>query len=244
MWKTSTEDLPPVYANMLKTSQIHLINDEKECDVLFESIGDVKAVGFDCEWKSPLNKKETSEKRRKISLIQIALPDHVYLIHVHSIGKVPCNLQGLLQDPRVIKTGVNSALDAEYLVRDYKIRMENIFELANSSSRTGLRQLASSVLSVEMKKDKAISCSNWKIGHCRRTKSCMQQLMHFIPWRFSTRCLQCQCHCRRWHRRWPRSQKHEREKKFFFCQRIQAVTIISDCFNQMDLFCAILQENE
>jgi hypothetical protein len=152
--------ISPAYLNMMKTNQIHLINDETKCDLLFDThkLGDQKIVGFDCEWRPTLGKD--GKERRKISLIQIAISGHIFLIHTCSIGKVPPSLQQLLQDPCIIKTGVNCTQDAKFLFQDYGILAQNIVELGTATS--SLRALTFSLLSVDLPKTKEIQCSNWE----------------------------------------------------------------------------------
>ena len=62
--------------------QIQLIEDEKHFDTVFDKIHQHSFVGFDTETKPSFLKGE----KNYVSLVQIAIPDHVYLLRIHKTG--------------------------------------------------------------------------------------------------------------------------------------------------------------
>ena len=172
------------------------------------SVGDGIVVGFDMEWKV-LYKKGGGEA--KTSLIQLAYYANKEnnnddgegdktkkVVALIRLGKrlkqknpLPSKLVRFLEDPSVLKAGVNARGDAQKLNRDFKVRMNGVVELdalakaknvtsdennggsaqekmqdrnknSNGSQRWSLARLAVRVLEKRVPKDGDTRTSNWE----------------------------------------------------------------------------------
>ena len=97
-----------------------------------------KVVGFDLEWEKFKSKPGEDSAKRCVSLIQIAAEDKVALIHL-AVFKggdsteelIPQSLRAFLEDPKIIKAGVNIGGDATRLRNCFGIEMQGNIELSH-----------------------------------------------------------------------------------------------------------------
>ncbi|KAG8910376.1 hypothetical protein FRC01_006368, partial [Tulasnella sp. 417] len=84
-------------------------------------------VGFDMEWVVVFRRGAIP---RKTALIQIADRTKIMLFHVSRMSEFPSKLIEVIEDPDIIKTGVNISGDAKKLFTDWGIQAQGIVELA------------------------------------------------------------------------------------------------------------------
>jgi hypothetical protein len=92
---------------------------QSACDTILEALPDdplLLHVGFDMEWDFSITQSESS---RKTALVQIALPNTVYLLRICQLKRLPVSLQVILTNNRVIKIGRNVGGDLAKLAREF-----------------------------------------------------------------------------------------------------------------------------
>lgn len=95
-------------------------------------------VGFDIEWERFKSKAGEDSAKRCVSLLQLAVEDKVALFHLANFRggdsvdeMVPPSLRAILEDPNVIKVGVNIGGDATRLRNSFGIEMQGNIELSH-----------------------------------------------------------------------------------------------------------------
>ena len=97
-----------------------------------------KVVGFDLEWEKFKSRPGEDSAKRCVSLMQIAAEGKVALFHL-AVFKggdsteelIPQNLRAFLEDPKIIKVGVNIGGDATRLRNCFGIEMQGNIELSH-----------------------------------------------------------------------------------------------------------------
>lgn len=124
--------------------------------------GDV--VGFDTEWKP-----DSIGKKNKVSLLQIATADQVFLIRMHLLSAIPPSLRYLLESntyyichvstgahsfiyssplSSILKAGVAVTMDAKQLWQDYGISCAGLIDLQALAHRHNCADGGTSLRSV------------------------------------------------------------------------------------------------
>jgi hypothetical protein len=92
---------------------------QSACTAILESMPDEPAVmhiGFDMEWDFSVGQ---SGGPRTTALVQIALPNIVYLLRTCSLRRLPKSLLLILTNTRLVKIGRNINSDLKKLARDF-----------------------------------------------------------------------------------------------------------------------------
>ena len=126
----------------------------------FERINKEKFVGFDTETKPVFVKGETNE----VSLLQIALPDAVYLIRIHQTG-FGDEIIGFFENDHIQKLGVGLRDDLIFLRRIKEFTPAGFVELNELVNKInieahGLRKLTAIILGFRISKNAQVS--NWE----------------------------------------------------------------------------------
>lgn len=126
----------------------------------FERINKEKFVGFDTETKPVFVKGETNE----VSLLQIALPDAVYLIRIHQTG-LGDEIIGFFENEHIQKLGVGLRDDLIFLRRIKEFTPAGFVELNELVNKinieaNGLRKLTAIILGFRISKNAQVS--NWE----------------------------------------------------------------------------------
>ena len=126
----------------------------------FERINKEKFVGFDTETKPVFVKGETNE----VSLLQIALPDAVYLIRIHQTG-LGDEIIGFFENEQIQKLGVGLRDDLIFLRRIKEFTPAGFVELNELVNKinieaNGLRKLTAIILGFRISKNAQVS--NWE----------------------------------------------------------------------------------
>ncbi|KAM0701210.1 hypothetical protein Q7P35_011571 [Cladosporium inversicolor] len=97
-----------------------------------------KVVGFDLEWEKFKSRPGEDSAKRCVSLMQIAAEGKVALFHLAMFKGgdsteelIPPSLRAFLEDPNIIKTGVNIGGDATRLRNCFGIEMQGNIELSH-----------------------------------------------------------------------------------------------------------------
>lgn len=96
-----------------------------------------KVVGFDLEWEKFKSRPGEDSAKRCVSLMQIAAEGKVALFHLAMFKGgsteelIPQSLRAFLEDPNIIKTGVNIGGDATRLRNCFGIEMQGNIELSH-----------------------------------------------------------------------------------------------------------------
>jgi hypothetical protein len=97
-----------------------------------------KVVGFDLEWEKFKSKPGEDSAKRCVSLVQIAAEDKVALFHLavfrggdSTEELMPPSLRAFLENPEIIKVGVNIGGDATRLRNCFGVEMQGNIELSH-----------------------------------------------------------------------------------------------------------------
>lgn len=163
-------------------------------------------VGFDCEWKPAWTKGE----HNRVAIVQIATPSSVLLVQLRrllssgdgngnstnsssgstgssssgSSTQFPEALAALINNSKVVKTGVGVLEDLKLLQSDYGVKFAGFLELSAAADRLlqkrdgqqyrqgrplqqkiGLKNLAKRFLAVDVDKPKKVQMGNWERLH-------------------------------------------------------------------------------
>ncbi|KAH8548701.1 ribonuclease H-like domain-containing protein [Umbelopsis sp. PMI_123] len=94
--------------------------------------------GLDLEWRPTFVK---GAKENKTALVQLCNSKSVLIIQISRMGVFPHELKGLLQNRKILKTGVNIRGDALKLYRDFRILTNGLVELSTLARATHASEL-------------------------------------------------------------------------------------------------------
>lgn len=120
-------------------------------------------VGFDCQWTQVFD----GSRRLPVALLQVSShKGKVALVRLSRHQKLPNALRLLLNNPHIIKSGIETLKDAQYLKNDYNIDVIGTYDLRYLAEATGLTPdslegLSKKVLGRDLNKDFELIESNW-----------------------------------------------------------------------------------
>lgn len=128
------------------------------------------AVGLDCEWV------QVKGSRRPVALLQMATSSGLcVLIRLsHLKGTTLPNLKEFLRDDTVLKVGVGTIEDSDYLYQDYNLQVQGCIDLRHlvllkeelkgngGGHHLGLSALAKAFLGITLDKDWRVRASDWE----------------------------------------------------------------------------------
>jgi len=140
--------------------KIFLITKEEQLNSVFERINAHKVVGFDTETKPTFKKGEVHD----VAMIQIAIPNAVYLIRVN-YTRITDQVVKFLEDPSITKVGVALRDDLKDINRLRSFQPQGFVELNQlvkdlGIESNGLRKLAAIILGFRISKNAQVS--NWE----------------------------------------------------------------------------------
>ena len=140
--------------------RITLVEETRHVKSCINEIRRHSVVGFDTESRPNFSK----HSNHKVSLIQLAVPDDVFLFRINKTGFHP-ELIDLFEDPSIAKVGVSIHDDISRLRALSDFSPENFIELQNLTDTYGiesnsLRKLSAIVLGYRI--SKAQQLSNWE----------------------------------------------------------------------------------
>lgn len=139
---------------------IELISDQKLLKGVFKEIGAHNAVGFDTETRPTF----TRGQLHKVALMQIAIPDKVFLIRLNLTGLSP-EITDFLGNEEIKKVGVALRDDVKALERLKRFKPAGITELTALTKQAGIevesvKKLAALFLGIRI--SKGAQTSNWE----------------------------------------------------------------------------------
>lgn len=139
---------------------VSVIQDPQELSHVFKEVSKHKLVGFDTETKPVFVKGQ----RHFVALMQIALPDRVFLIRIKFTGVTP-ELIAFLEDEKILKVGVGVRDDIKALQILKKFNAAGFVELADMARNAGLevesvKKLTALLLGFRI--SKSAQTSNWE----------------------------------------------------------------------------------
>lgn len=120
-------------------------------------------MGLDCQWTQSFD----GNNRNPIALLQVAShKGNVALIRLSKGDKIPKELLAVLADKNIIKSGIETLKDAQYLSRDHGIEVKGTYNLrflaeATNHTPDSLAKLAKKILGIDLGKDYELVASNW-----------------------------------------------------------------------------------
>ncbi|MBX2914617.1 MAG: 3'-5' exonuclease domain-containing protein 2 [Cyclobacteriaceae bacterium] len=140
--------------------KVLVISEEKILPRVFDEVREHKVVGFDTETKPVFVRGQ----QNKVSLIQIALPDKVFLVRVKFTG-MHSSLINFLESTAIQKAGVALRDDIKALQRLKHYEPNGFIELADMSKQAGLqvesvKKLTALLLGFRI--SKSAQTSNWE----------------------------------------------------------------------------------
>jgi ribonuclease D len=139
---------------------IVIIDQISQIAAAFEKINQFSFVGFDTETKPVFVRGESN----KVSLLQIAIPDQVFLVRIHLTGLTK-EIIDFFENDQIKKLGVGLRDDLIFLQRIAPFEPAGFIEL-NQMVNTleieanGLRKLAAIILGFRISKNAQVS--NWE----------------------------------------------------------------------------------
>ncbi len=142
------------------TGKVTVITDAAKLAKMISEIEKHDVVGFDTETRPSFKKGQSF----KVALIQLAIPDKVFLIRLHDTG-LDDELVSLFQNPNIIKAGVAIRDDIKFLQKLKAFEPAGFVELATLSKASGLqvesvKKLAGLLLGFRI--SKSAQTSNWE----------------------------------------------------------------------------------
>lgn len=137
-----------------------IVSEEKKIIHAFDEIKEHEVVGFDTETKPVF----VSGQQNKVALMQVALPNKVFLIRLKQTGITP-HLIEFLESDSVLKAGVALRDDIKALQRLKHYKPAGFIELAHMSKQAGLevesvKKLTALLLGFRI--SKSAQTSNWE----------------------------------------------------------------------------------
>ena len=137
-----------------------IVSEEKKIIHTFDEIKEHEVVGFDTETKPVFVRGQ----QNKVALMQVALPDKVFLIRLKQTGITP-HLIEFLESDSILKAGVALRDDIKALQRLKHYKPGGFIELASMSKEAGLqvesvKKLTALLLGFRI--SKSAQTSNWE----------------------------------------------------------------------------------
>jgi ribonuclease D len=142
------------------TGKVSVVQDKDELPDVFKEVSKHRLVGFDTETKPVFVKGQ----RHNVALMQVALPDHVFLIRIKFTG-VTSDIVAFLENEHVLKAGVGVRDDIKALQALKKFSAAGFVELADLARNAGLevesvKKLTALLLGFRI--SKSAQTSNWE----------------------------------------------------------------------------------
>jgi ribonuclease D len=139
---------------------INVIQDKEELSHVFKEVSKHRIVGFDTETKPVFVKGQ----RHQVALMQIALPNQVFLVRIKFTGVTP-EIVHFLEDDKILKVGVGVRDDIKALQALKRFTASGFVELADMARNAGLevesvKKLTALLLGFRI--SKSAQTSNWE----------------------------------------------------------------------------------
>lgn len=140
--------------------KVQVVTDPKYLPKIAAEISKHKVVGFDTETRPSFKKGQSY----KLALLQLAIPNKVFLIRTHYTG-LDQSILSIFEDKNILKAGVAIRDDIKALQTIASFTPQSFVELANLSREVGLqvesvKKLAGLILGFRI--SKSAQTSNWE----------------------------------------------------------------------------------
>jgi ribonuclease D len=140
--------------------KVYVISDPEKLPPIAAELAQHAVLGFDTETRPSFKKGQTY----KVALIQLALPNKVFLIRTHDTGLPPALIQ-LFENKNVVKTGVAIHDDIKALQKIHPFKPESFVELSTLARSQGIqvesvKKLTGLLLGFRI--SKSAQTSNWE----------------------------------------------------------------------------------
>lgn len=140
--------------------KVNVIDEADRLKKIFDEVAQHQVVGFDTETRPAFVKGQ----RYKVALMQVALPEKVFLIRLKTTGITP-EMIGFLENDAILKAGVALRDDIKALQRLKPYKPGGFIELADLSRQKGLqvesvKKLTALLLGFRI--SKSAQTSNWE----------------------------------------------------------------------------------
>jgi ribonuclease D len=141
--------------------KVNVITEEKNLSKVVLEVLRHRVIGFDTETRPSFKKGQSY----KLALLQIAVPNKVFLIRTHYTGLSP-EITAIFENPDIIKAGVAIRDDIKALQTLRKFSPAGFVELATVAREVGLqvesvKKLAALILGFRI--SKSAQTSNWEV---------------------------------------------------------------------------------
>lgn len=141
--------------------KVVVITQAQKLEKVFEEVSRHSVVGFDTETRPAFVRGQVY----KVALMQIALPEKVFLIRLQQTGLTP-EIISFLEDESILKAGVALRDDIKALQKLKKFKPGGVVELAEMSKKAGLevesvKKLCGLLLGFRI--SKSAQTSNWEV---------------------------------------------------------------------------------
>lgn len=128
-----------------------------------EDINEFPVIGLDCQW---VISKSPYEPRNPIALLQLCTHKGKTLLVPMKKFTFPDELRNILNNPEIIKTGIEVIKDARYLREDHGLEVQSTFDIRFLAEDTGhrpveLEGLSKDVLDLSLSFEKENLNSDW-----------------------------------------------------------------------------------
>jgi ribonuclease D len=142
------------------TGKVNVITDPERIEAVAHEIEKHRIVGFDTETRPSFKRGQTY----KVALLQLALPDRVFLIRLHQTG-LPKEIVSVFENANIIKAGVAIHDDIKALQKIKHFEPASFIELSTMAKASGLqvesvKKLAGLLLGFRI--SKSAQTSNWE----------------------------------------------------------------------------------
>ncbi len=140
--------------------KVIIASDQKSIDQAIKEISEHEIVGFDTEAKPTFKKGQ----QRNISLIQVAIPNKVFLLRTMRDGMTD-SIRELLESNKILKVGIGLLDDYNLLNRLRPFEKDGFEDLNDTledlgAQNIGARNLAAMILDIRI--SKSAQTSNWE----------------------------------------------------------------------------------
>jgi len=142
------------------TGKVSVITDPEKIEAVAHEIEKHRIVGFDTETRPSFKRGQIF----KVALLQLALPDKVFLIRMHQTG-LPREIVSVFENANIIKAGVAIHDDIKALQKIKNFDPASFIELSTMAKASGLqvesvKKLAGLLLGFRI--SKSAQTSNWE----------------------------------------------------------------------------------
>lgn len=145
------------------SGEVQLITERKKIISAFEEITSHEVVGFDTETRPSFHKGQFYH----VSLLQLALPEKVFLIRLNQTG-ITQEMISFLENDEILKAGIGLRDDIKALQKLKRFNADGFVELSTIAKKKGLevesvKKLAGLLLGFRI--SKSAQTSNWEAEH-------------------------------------------------------------------------------